>query len=121
MGDGDLKPGEPHPAAFMAMDYLDSLGICELMMWQEAFSSTAIDGNHLSAICGETMRRFLEGEPVSDRYLLGLVYMIRHGKEQHLGADPELPESLKDPQKTLEIGRGLLKRWGKNNKTPTKG
>lgn len=79
---GTLKDNEYHPAANSAMKYIKSLGNVELMKWQESFCSCAIEGNYLAGICAETMRRILEGEPVSDRYLLGLAWTIREGEKE---------------------------------------
>lgn len=43
----------------------------------ESFSSCAIDGNRFAEVCGETLRRVMNHEPVSDRYILGLAWAIR--------------------------------------------
>lgn len=74
---GDLLPNEPHPSSSSALEYLSSLGLQKLFEYQEAFASTAIEGNRLSEICCETLRRLLAKEPVSDRYLLGLAWSIK--------------------------------------------
>lgn len=76
----ELNPGEPHPAARMALNWIKTLPIHELMLWQEAFASTAIEsgGNRLATICSGTLDRLLTGKPVSDRYLLGLAWAIRY-------------------------------------------
>lgn len=79
---GTLKESEYHPAADSAMKYIKSFNIGELIKWQEAFCSCAIEGDYLAGICAETMRRVLEGEPVSDRYLLGLAWTIKEGKKK---------------------------------------
>ena len=75
---GTLKEGEPHPAASSALNFVWSLGIKELVKYQEAFSSTAIEGNRLAEICSETLARILEGKKVSDRYLLGLAWILKN-------------------------------------------
>lgn len=77
---GELKLGEIHPASSGAFAFIKSLGPIELAMWQEAFSSTAIEGNRLSEICSETLDRIMTGKPVSDRYILGLAWTIRESK-----------------------------------------
>lgn len=74
---GTLREGEYHPAANGAMAYLRAFGM-DLLPYQEAFASCAIEGNRLGEICSETLRRVLAGEPVSDRYLLGLAWSIRN-------------------------------------------
>ena len=73
---GTLNEGEYHPAADSAKEFLASLGLDDLAMWQESFSSCAIEGNRLAEICSETLHRFMTGQPVSDRYLLGLVWTM---------------------------------------------
>ena len=73
---GTIKEGEHHPAADMAVEKIRSLSGADLAMWQESFASCAIEGNRLAEICSETLRRLLVGEPVSDRYLLGLAWAI---------------------------------------------
>lgn len=74
---GTLRPGEFHPAASHAMEWLREHPIPELMLWQESFASCAIEGNRAAELCGETLRRAMAGEPVSDRYLLGLCWVMR--------------------------------------------
>ena len=73
---GTLKDGEPHPASFSALQFIKALDFKELCQWQESLSSCAIEGNRTAEVCSETLRRLLEKEPVSDRYLLGLAWMI---------------------------------------------
>lgn len=75
---GELKVSEPHPAAIHAAMWVKMLPLAEQMKCAEAFSSTAIEGNRLGEVCAETFRRLLAGEPVSDRYILGLAWTIRH-------------------------------------------
>lgn len=79
---GELKVGEPHPAAYDAKDYLAKLGPEKLMMYLEAYSSCAIEGNRLGEICAETLDRLIHGKPVSDRYILGLAFSIRNMEEK---------------------------------------
>ena len=80
---GTLDPTEPHPAAFTAKEYVVGLGLQKLMTYLEAFSSCAIEGNRLGEICSETLNRMMKGEPVSDRYLLGLAWAIRNMEEKY--------------------------------------
>lgn len=79
---GELKEGEPHPAAFDAkqwiLDYVRENDANAMPRRLEAFCSTGISGNRLAECCGETLRRLLHGEPVSDRYLLGLAWTMRN-------------------------------------------
>ena len=74
---GTLKAGEPHPMAQDAIKYVFSLGLDELFKIREAMASCAIEGNRMAEICGETLRRVIVKEPVSDRYLLGLAWYLR--------------------------------------------
>lgn len=77
---GTLKEREPHPAAADALAFIGGLSRQSLAMWQESFSSCAIEGNRLAEVCSETLRRLINGEPISDRYLLGLAWSIREEK-----------------------------------------
>jgi hypothetical protein len=79
---GTIRDGEYHPAADSAMTYVRSLPVVELLQWQESFASNAIEGNRLAEICNETLRRVLQSEPVSDRYLLGLAWTLKQMKEK---------------------------------------
>ncbi len=79
---GVLEVGEPHPAAESAKYYLSALGAKKLFQYLEAFSSCAIEGNRLGEICSETLNRLMQGEPVSDRYLLGLAWAIKSMEEK---------------------------------------
>ena len=69
-------------SARMAMDYLRTIPLCDLQKYRDAFSSCAIEGNRLGEVCAETLRRIMRGEPVSDRYLLGLCWAIRDMEEK---------------------------------------
>lgn len=75
---GDLKIGEPHPAVYDAYRWIKSLPIKELCILTESFASCAIENNREAEICLETLNRITEGRPVSDRYVLGLAWYIRH-------------------------------------------
>lgn len=82
---GELEPAEFHPAALSAMEFMNSISYEEKARWQESFSSCAIEGNRLAEICSETLNRLMTGQKVSDRYLLGLAWTIRNGKERRRG------------------------------------
>jgi hypothetical protein len=77
---GTLKLGEPHPAARDALRYVAELGLMRQSTLMESFSSCAIEGNRFAEVCGETLRRVMHCEPVSDRYILGLAWAI-HGMD----------------------------------------
>ncbi len=79
---GVLALKEPHPASKVALAWLRSQPREELMMWQESFSSCAIEGNRLAEVCSETLRRLIDHKPVSDRYLLGLAWAMRFKEER---------------------------------------
>lgn len=74
---GNLAAREPHPAAHAALKWLkeklakDPADAYELL---GSFISVGLSGNRLTEVCAETLRRVLAGEPVSDRYLLGLTF-----------------------------------------------
>lgn len=81
---GTLANGEAHPSAHDALDYLKGIGIEKLTLYLESFSSCAIEGNRLGEICSETLNRFLNSQPVSDRYIMGLAWSIRNMEDsQH--------------------------------------
>jgi len=75
---GKLACQESHPASRIALNYLSSLGTEKLWTYQRGFSLSAIEGNRLSEICAETLRRLLTHESLSDRYLMGLALAIKN-------------------------------------------
>ena len=80
---GDLKEGQPHPMAKSALDWISANhNIQDLHLHREALASCAIEGNEMAEVCLETLRRLIENEPVSDRYLLGLAWYLRNSKER---------------------------------------
>lgn len=79
---GELKENEPHPSAMSALEYVQLYDLKKLMKIQESYSSCAIEGNRLGDICGETLDRVMSGEPVSDRYILGLAWNIKRMEEE---------------------------------------
>ena len=76
-----LDIDEPHPMAESARNYIASLPEETLAIWREAFASNAIEGNRVGEICGETLKRLMNGHGVSDRYVLGLAWAMRHGDD----------------------------------------
>jgi hypothetical protein len=79
-GSGTLTDGQPHPAAYDAKAWLaDHLGSdpVRTTLLVESFASVALSGDASAEVCSETLRRLLRGEPVSNRYLLGLAWTIR--------------------------------------------
>lgn len=86
----DLRPDEAHPAAQDAYGWLLSFlrqSDLEAFTWIETFGALALSGNRLAEVCLSTLRRLVDGNPVSDRYLLGLAWTLRTVEE---GATPEL-------------------------------
>lgn len=74
-----LKDTEFHPAAADAMEWFKEYQIADTknwMMMKEAIFSTALSGNRMSEIMSSTINRLDAGEPVSDRYLLGLCWFL---------------------------------------------
>lgn len=77
---GTLEIGEVHPAAHSAYRWIKEYTVKNAMRMHrliEAFASTAISGNRTGDVCGETLRRIIQGEPVSDRYILGLAWTLK--------------------------------------------
>lgn len=80
-----LKEKEYHPSADSAMEWFRNYQINHLKDWlmlKEAIFSTALSGNRLSEILSSTINRLENHQPVSDRYLLGLVWFIRDSLEK---------------------------------------
>lgn len=73
---GTLEHGEPHPCAYIALEYISNIGYTNQSNLREAFSSCTIEGNRFAEVCGETLRRLMDREPVSDRYICGLAVFI---------------------------------------------
>ena len=78
-----LSPAEPHPAARSALNYIRTIPYTDLVLYQEAFATNAIEGNRLAEICLGTLNRLLHSEPVSDRYLLGLAWILMEMREEN--------------------------------------
>lgn len=78
---GEIREGEYHPMADSAMTWFKKIPMQKLLVAREAMASTAIEGNRVGQICGETLDRMFAGMPVSDRYLLGLCWLLRDMNE----------------------------------------
>lgn len=77
---GTLEPGEIHPAAHEAFKWVKNYILeqgADIFKLLEAFASCALSGNRSADICGETLRRIMNGESVSDRYLMGLCLTLK--------------------------------------------
>ena len=75
--EGTLAVHEPHPASFGALMYIRTIPVEELMKLQEAFASLGLSGDRTGEVCSETLKRVIDGSPVSDRYVLGLAWFIK--------------------------------------------
>lgn len=81
---GTLDVGEAHPAAADAMGWVIQYMKADPQRWMmlmESFASTAIEGNRSAEVALSTIQRLNKGWPVSDRYVLGLAWMIRNIEE----------------------------------------
>lgn len=79
MTQGTLKDTEPHPSSEIARRYLISvLFKDEKRLWilRESLASCALAGNREAEVCGETLERLINKQPVSDRYFMGLAWFI---------------------------------------------
>lgn len=101
----ELNPGEFHPMAPEAFQYVKGQGVAKLLGLAESLASTALSGNRTAEVCWGTLDRILRGQPVSDRYLLGLAWLIRSGED---GLEPafeaqarELAKALRDAVSTF--------------------
>ena len=101
---GTLGITEVHPAAYDAQRFIASLPPHELAMWSESFASCAIEGNRLAEVCSETLNRLMHGEPVSDRYILGLAFTIMKGLKQ-LKAEPKEKVGIVDDVELQSVKR----------------
>ncbi len=75
-----LNIGEHHPASQIAAEYLRSIPGDEMGVIMEALSSCAIEGNRMAEVCSGTLRMFLRGELVGERYLMGLAIFISRSR-----------------------------------------
>jgi len=48
----------------------------------ESLASSALAGSRTAEICLETLRRVTVGDPISDRYILGLAWFLKELEEQ---------------------------------------
>lgn len=105
---GTIPEGEYHPAANSAMKYVMKYlieDVKRVFRLKEAFASSAISGNKLGDICGETLNRIMTGQNVSDRYLLGLSWTIKQMEEveEYIAMVEELEQLRKEVIELREI------------------
>lgn len=101
-GEASLNENEYHPSADSAMAWLKTFIMenpSRWMMISEAVASTALSGNRLAELCHSTMNRLANGEPVSDRYLLGLAWFIRDNFERDNEETINSASSVQRPRK----------------------
>lgn len=77
MTNGTLEEGEIHPACKIAHGFIRTyLQENDGALLIEALASVALSGNRLAEVALETLERLLSKQPVSDRYLMGLAWML---------------------------------------------
>ena len=76
MSETELKPDEFHPMASVAKEWL-AANIHKVPQLPEILASSALAGNRSAKICLETFNRIMAHQPVSDRYFLGLAWLVR--------------------------------------------
>jgi hypothetical protein len=81
MNGNSLRDGEKHPSWLLALEYLETLGNDKILFYMSAFEVAGIKGNRAAQVCGEELTRYLNGEQLNDRELLGLVWFIRMSEE----------------------------------------
>jgi hypothetical protein len=77
----ELTAEEFHPAARSAYRWLKGFMVtnqADYLTYKEALASAALSGNRQAEVCMGTIARLAKGQPVSDRYLLGLAWTILH-------------------------------------------
>jgi hypothetical protein len=74
MSNDTLKAGEFHPMTDSAYMYIKENLTPEII---ESMSSCAMSGNRSAEVCYGTAKRILDGDKISDRYLLGLAWLIK--------------------------------------------
>jgi pyruvate/2-oxoacid:ferredoxin oxidoreductase beta subunit len=118
---GTLEFGEIHPSAHDAFKFIRK-ALAERsnngFLLLESLSSCAISGNRLAEVCAETLRRVLHKEPVSDRYILGLAWMLRDMQEAESSQKPRTPKKIARKQTVKTMRKANKPRITK--KKPTK-
>lgn len=73
-----LDIGEAHPMANSAFKFVKREITPNII---ESISSSALSGSRTAEICLSTYERMTSGLPVSDRYILGLAWLIKGIKD----------------------------------------
>ena len=71
----ELEVAEFHPAYNIAKRIIQE-NIQDAHILLESMSSCAIEGNRLAEVCAGTLERILRGDPVGERYVMGLALML---------------------------------------------
>ena len=77
-----LPPGQRHPAADMALLWVQAIPYPDLVYYQGVLHEQAKEGNLLAEVCSKTMDRFLNDGRVNDRLFLGLAWILRDMVEE---------------------------------------
>lgn len=81
-----LAENEPHPSALTAFVWLKRFQLEHFTEWAmlvESIHSSALSDNRTAQILSSTLERLENGQPVSDRYLLGLVWFVVYSTPFH--------------------------------------
>lgn len=98
----ELDGHEHHPAADLALEWIRNVSVMDLTLWQETFTEGANQGDRLAEACANTLDRMLSGEPVSDRDLLGLAWVMSDCSER---------QSIVELSRTGESSRKRWRTW----------
>lgn len=100
---GILKQDELHPAAQVAMEYVNKFitdNIRETILMLEAFENMSHSGDRLSIVCHESLRKVINCESIGERYLLGLAWTMRDMYEQQIKPAQQKKKKSKKPKKS---------------------
>jgi hypothetical protein len=95
-----LNPGEYHPSANLAMNYLKSR-MLDPYKWNllvEAIANSSLASNRIAQLCYGTIKRLEEKQPISDRYLLGLVIFLKQLDDDREDMYKEVMNGNRDSQ-----------------------
>jgi hypothetical protein len=74
-----LEKGEWHPISGRVLDYINSFNIDELLILKNSINKIKHESgcsDKVTDVCMGTLDRIINGEPVSDLYLLGLAWFL---------------------------------------------
>ena len=86
LDDSELTAAEYHPSASSALSWFNEwkyANVQRYVVMRESVASTALSGNRLAQVLNGTLNRLQSGQPVSDRYLLGLCWFLRFDYEKN--------------------------------------